>query len=131
MTVVQIGHYEWVTAMGVLRSVLRAEVPPDTLASIGFTIQGEAHHLRIDYPAGPSEIHTFPLSDLAIGFLRASGVGTELSRWASVVVMTDWIEIADIDTEDGRMLWDAVWSVAGDDKPGDDALRLARRLSGA
>ncbi len=87
--------------------------------------------LRIDYPAGRAEIHTFPLTDLATGFVRAWATGTDFSRWASVVVMTDWIDVDDIDTGEGRTLWDAVWSVAGGDEPADDTLGLARRLSGA
>jgi hypothetical protein len=126
-----IGHYACVAAVDVLRSVVRAEEPPESLTTLGFAIEGEAHNLRIDYPAGRAEIHTFPLTDLATGFVRAWATGTDFSRWASVVVMTDWIDVDDIDTGDGRTLWDAVWSLAGGDDVADEILGLARRLSGA
>jgi hypothetical protein len=120
-----------VAAVDVLRSVLRAEEPPDALASLGFAIEGDERNLRLNYPAGRVEIHTFPLADLATGFVRAWATGTDFNRWASVVVMTDWLDVADIDTSDGRTLWDAVWSVASGDETSDEILDLARRLSSA
>jgi len=123
--------YACVAAVDVLRSVLRAEEPPETLTTLGFTVTGDTRNLQIDYPSGLAEVHTFPLADLATGFVRAWASGRDFNRWASVVVMTDWIDVDGIDTTDGRALWDAVWSVAGGNEPDDGALAVARRLSGA
>lgn len=119
-------------AVDVLRAVLRAEEPPEAISTLGFTLGGDAPNLRIGYPKGRANVHTFPLADLATGFVRAwvSG-GTNFTLWASVIVMTDWIDVEGLNTSDGRALWEAVWTVSGGDQPADDALALARHLSGA
>lgn len=113
----------------VLRSVLRADEPPDTLASLGFVIDGDSPNLRIAYPAGPAEISRFPLSDLATGFVRAWASGAAFDRWASVVLMTDWIEVDGLDTNEGQVLLNALWSVAGGEPMSEEALDLARQLA--
>ena len=45
--------------------------------------------------------------------------------------MTDWIEVDGLDSNDGRILLDALWSVAGGEEPSDEVLNLARQLAGA
>jgi hypothetical protein len=45
--------------------------------------------------------------------------------------MTDWIEVEDLETSDGEILWKAVWSVAGGDDAPDAAFALARGILSA
>jgi hypothetical protein len=127
----QSGQSACVAVVDVLRSVLRAAEPAEALATLGFTISGAAPNLRIDYPAGVGEVHQFPLADLASGFVRASTWEAGFDRWASVVVMTDWIEVEDLETRDGEILWEAVWSVAGGEDASEAALALAHDISSA
>ena len=94
------GQYVCVSAVDVLRSVLRAEEPPDALATLGFHLHGDAPNLRIDYPDGRADVHEFPLANLATGFVRAWAASTGFARWAAVVIMTDWIEMAGIETNE-------------------------------
>jgi len=113
----------------ILRFVLRAEEPPETLTGLGFSIEGDALNLRVEYPSGQANVETFPLSDLATGLVRAWAHGTDLHLWASVVLMVDWIDVDDLDSPEGEVLRDALWSAAGGDQISDEALTVARRLS--
>ena len=96
----RIGQYACVSAVDVLRSVLRAEAPPDALATLRYHLHGDGPNLRIDHPDGRADVHEFPLADLATGFVRAWAASAGFARWAAVVIMTDWIEVAGIETNE-------------------------------
>ena len=108
--------------------MLRGEESPGALIALGFTFHGEPGNLRIDYPSTQEpSITEFPLSDFAHGLVTAWARGTGLDLWASVVLMTDWIEIRDLESTDGEVLLDALYAAAAGEEVSDEALAIARR----
>jgi hypothetical protein len=73
----------------------------------------EPGKLRIEYPNTPElVISRFPLSDLGHGLVTSSVRRTDLELWASVVLMSDWIELGDLVPAHGEVLWDALCAAA-------------------
>ena len=98
------------------------------LATLGFSIQGEPPHLRITYPSVATVV-SFPIADLATGLIAMWARGTDLALWASVVLMVDRIDVADLDSVDGQVLINALWDAAGGGLVSDEAINTAHRIA--
>jgi hypothetical protein len=116
------------TQYEVARAVVRGDRPVDALADVGIGIENTAAGRRVTTPAG--FLVQLPLADLAFGLLASWARSTELRDWASVIMMVSDIEFADIETDDGVTLLDALGAAAAEEEVPEQALDVARKLVG-
>lgn len=112
----------------IVRAVVRAEQPVDTLADVGVLVDNVDGVRRIEVPAGFAVM--LPLVDLAVGFVASWATGTELREWATVMLMLSDVEFTDSGSSDYDQLLEGLWAASAGEEVPEESLGVARRLAG-
>jgi hypothetical protein len=118
-----------VDAAAMVRRMATAEDPPEALGALGIVMEGREGARSLTEPPG---LPTVPvtLQELAAGFVRQWSLGTRLSEWAALVLMLTCIEFPDEGTDEEDRFVGSLWDASAGEPISDDAVSLARKLSG-
>jgi len=117
-----------VTERELIRSVVRGDLDLWALEKIGVVLEGEPPLMALS-TRGHVPMVEVELSDLAYGLLARWAKGTDLAKWATVLLDADFIHFANEDAVSWGTLVDALWAASFFGSVSDEALALARSMA--
>jgi len=118
-----------VDEVAVILRVVIAEDPPEALSALGVVMDGREGARSLTEPPDLPRV-SVTIQELALGFVRQWALGTRLSEWAALVLMLNCIEFPDDRTDEEDGLVGTIWDASAGEPISDDAIELARKISG-